>query len=148
MSRSTRFAVAVHILAMLALEPDACFSSERIAQSVGTHSVVVRRLLARLQKAGWVTCQAGIHGGARLSVDPRRLNLRQVFECVESNDLFHVHASHPDCPVACSVQEDLQYVLERAEAGMRAELERMPLAHITQRAKREVQRKSKRTAKR
>jgi DNA-binding IscR family transcriptional regulator len=140
--------VAVHILAMLALEPDEYFSSERIARSVGTNSVVVRRLLSRLQKAGWVTCQAGVHGGARLNVDPCELNLLQVFDCVETRGLFCVHASHPECPVACSVQEDLQHVMQRAEEGMRAELARMPLSYVTDRARREVRRKKSTTAKR
>jgi DNA-binding IscR family transcriptional regulator len=129
---------------MLALEPNEYFSSERIAKSVCTNSVVVRRLLTKLQTAGWVTCQAGVHGGARLNVNPRELTLLQVFDCVESGALFRVHASHPECPVACSVQVQLQQALERAEQGMRAELARVPLSRVTQRAKHEYQRRTKR----
>ncbi len=139
MSRSTRFPVAVHALAMLALKPDACFSSERIAQSVGTNSVVVRRLLARLQKAGMVVCQAGVHGGARLNVDPKHISLLDVFDAVEDGELFRVHEPHPQCPVACSVRSDLGLALRKAEQGMREELAKIPLAWVTRRAKREYQ---------
>lgn len=137
MTRSTRFPVAVHILALLALKPREHFSSERIAKSVCTNSVVVRRLLARLHKAGLVSCQTGVHGGARLSVDPREVTLLDVFDSVEDAALFRMHEPHPDCPVACSVKEDVQQALARAEMGMRSELAKIPLARITRRAKRE-----------
>lgn len=137
MSRSTRFPVAVHILALLALKPQEHFSSEWIAKSVCTNSVVVRRLLARLHKAGLVSCQTGVHGGARLTVDPRGVTLLDVFNSVEDGELFRMHEPHPDCPVACSVKEDVQQALQRAELGMRAELAKIPLSRITRRAKRE-----------
>jgi DNA-binding IscR family transcriptional regulator len=139
MSRSTRFPVAVHILAMLALRPREFFSSELIARSVGTNSVVVRRLLARLQKSGLVACQTGVHGGAKLNVDPRNVTLLHVFDCVEQGELFRVHEPHPECPVACSVKEDLNSALAQAETGMRSELARVPLSRITRRARREYQ---------
>jgi DNA-binding IscR family transcriptional regulator len=124
---------------MLALKPQEYFSSELIARSVGTNSVVVRRLLARLQKAGFVACQAGVHGGAKLNVDPRDVTLLNVFDSVEQGGLFRVHSPHPECPVACSVKEDVHAALAQAEKGMRSELSRVRLSRITRRAKREYQ---------
>jgi DNA-binding IscR family transcriptional regulator len=76
MSRSTRFPVAVHILAVLAIKPDGYIGSELIAKSVATNAVVVRRMISLLSKAGFVECQAGAGGGARLCVDPKTVTLQ------------------------------------------------------------------------
>ncbi len=141
MTRSTRFPVAVHTLAMLSLEPGECFSSELIAKSAGTNSVVVRRVLALLQRAGFVECHAGVHGGAKLKVEPRQVSLLDVYEAVEDQPLFRLHDPHPDCPIACSVKEDLRNALQAAENGMKAELARMSLDKVTRRAAREHRRK-------
>lgn len=138
MTRSTRFPVAIHALAVLSIRPDDYCSSELIAKSAGTNSVVVRRVLSLLQKAGYVGCQPGAHGGAKLAVDPAELTLLDVYRAVEEAELFRLHDPHPDCPVAQSVKEDLCKILRQAECGMERELGQCSLAEVTERASREL----------
>ena len=49
---NTQFAVAVHVLTMLAGLPRELQTSEVMAASVGSNPVHIRRVLARLRKAG------------------------------------------------------------------------------------------------
>lgn len=52
MKYPTRLSDSVHILAFLALAPDADLSSEKIAQSVKTNPAYVRQLMSALRKGG------------------------------------------------------------------------------------------------
>ncbi len=131
MSLSTRFPSAVHILTLLAIKSDQFVSSECIAKSVGTNAVVVRRLLALLQQAGLVVTQTGFQGGTRLNADPDTLTLLDIYHAVEDQSIFRMHTPHPDCPVACSVKEDVLGLLQAAEEKMREELRQTKLSRIT-----------------
>ena len=68
MKISSRFTMAVHILALLALEKNTLCTSEWIAKSVNTNPVVVRRIIGKLKKAGLVNVRPGT-GGAYLLKD-------------------------------------------------------------------------------
>ena len=54
MNINTRFSVGVHILTLLACKPNRGITSEMLARSVNTNSVVIRRLTGQLKKAGLV----------------------------------------------------------------------------------------------
>jgi Rrf2 family protein len=131
MKRSTRFSAAIHILTLLAIKKGQCCSSEWVAQSLGTNAVVVRRIVGLLQKAGFVTSQTGSQGGAMLAVEPEKLTLRDIYDAVEDESVFCMHDPHPNCPVACSVKEQVNELLNGAEDKMKAELARTKLSSIT-----------------
>jgi DNA-binding IscR family transcriptional regulator len=57
MPSSTRFAVAVHTLAALAVNGGKPLRSEDLARSVNTGAVVIRGLLSRLSDAGLTKSQ-------------------------------------------------------------------------------------------
>jgi len=122
MRKSTRFPAAVHILTMLAAIEDEYLSSDVIARSMNTNRVVVRRLIASLAEAGFVSSQAGVFGGAHLDVDPASITLLDVYRAVEEEGLFRFHAPHPGCRVAEHVLADLQPAVDKAEAAFEQQL--------------------------
>lgn len=75
---ATRFAVALHILLLLAAEPTGQATSGRIAQSVGTNPVVIRRLAGQLARAGLVRIRRG-PGGAELARPAAEITLADVW---------------------------------------------------------------------
>jgi DNA-binding IscR family transcriptional regulator len=84
MSGNSRFPVAVHVLTALAYRDGESLSSTRLAESVRTNPVVIRRLLIRLGKAGLVEAQVGKSGGVRLARRPESITLLHVdatFRC-------------------------------------------------------------------
>ena len=106
-------------------------SSQRIAKSVGTNAVVVRRIIGLLQEAGFVTSQTGSHGGAMLAVEPEEITLRDVYDAVEEQSIFCMHDPHPQCSVACCVKDQVNELVDRAEQKMLADLARTRLSQIT-----------------
>ena len=117
MAGNTRFAVAVHIMGVLAALPDEAVTSDRIAASVNTNPVVVRRLICSLGRAGLVRSQPGAAGGTRLARDPARITLLDIYRAAGAGEMFALPARPPDprCPVGCNVQEVLGALLAKAE---------------------------------
>jgi Rrf2 family protein len=131
MSSNCRFAMATHIMAILALKGDGPTTSEYMAGSINTNPVVVRRLIASLGKAGLVHAQRGAAGGVMLAREPERIRLWDIHEAVEANESFAVH-QHPNeaCPVGRKIQLVLADVRSRTEEALRAELSHITLAEI------------------
>src|SRR3954451_541088 len=132
MRTSCRFAMAVHVLAVLAYKEGDRITSGFLAGSVNTNPVVIRRLLLALQRAGLVETRKGAGSGSRLSRSPGRINLAEVFQAVEADEPFAMPRSKPDpaCPIGHCIQATLDKVFASAEKALQAELARTTLGHI------------------
>lgn len=112
---NVRFAVAVHVLVLLALAEEA-ENSARIAESVSTHPVVIRRILGALQRAGLVTGRPGPRGGFRLARAADSIGLDEVFRAVEGDGAAPpAHRPNLRCPVGRHVTRVLDTIGDRAE---------------------------------
>lgn len=140
MALSARFAVAVHTLGILALTGDGPVTSERIAESVHTNPVTIRRIFQALGRAGLVVGQMGPNGGARLARAPETIDLAEVWRAVEGRDLFAFAASggNPTCPVNCGVQPVLGEIFGEAEAALEHTLAGISLADVVARVRTRV----------
>ncbi|WP_400190790.1 Rrf2 family transcriptional regulator [Hymenobacter sp. B81] len=137
MQISSRFSVAVHVLALLALHQpaDGLLTSERMAASVNTNAVVIRRILGQLKKAGLVEVRPASGGTflARQLADISLLDVYQAVEVVEAGQLFNVHAqTNPACPVGRNIQAALNDSLRRAQTALERELAAVSLQHVSQ----------------
>jgi len=121
---SSRFAVAVHVLAYMTWRRSEPVTSDRVAGSVNTNPVVVRRIMGALRNAGLVSVQPGVGGGAQLAREPEAITLLDVYRAVEDDGLFALHAQPPcgHCDVGGNIQHVLQGVFHRASTAMEAEL--------------------------
>ncbi len=106
MTKSSRFAVAAHILTLLAYEAEQPLTSHYIAGSVNTNPVVIRRVLGLLSKAGLVSSSEGASGGTILAMAAESITLADVYHAVEPGDLFSLPKNdpNPQCPVGRCVQ--------------------------------------------
>ncbi len=142
MAANSQFAMAVHILTMLAKSCDGNVKSDYIAGSVNTNAVVIRRLLGHMAEAKLVTSQTGAFGGTRLARPPEEISLCEIYKAVTCGEVFALHAKSPnqDCPVGrnieavlCNLQKEidksvgeklgqytLQSVIEMVESGVYA----------------------------
>jgi Rrf2 family protein len=130
--QSCRFTFAVHVMAVLALEKADCCSSSRLAQTVNTNPVVIRRLLIELQNAGLITTLRGPHGGAILKRKPGKLTLREIHSAVDQGNIFGSHPNEPspECPVGKRIGKVMQRIQFRANRALEGELEKMTLADV------------------
>ncbi|UOR04681.1 Rrf2 family transcriptional regulator [Hymenobacter aerilatus] len=131
---NTRFVVATHILAYLARANGQPVSSEVVAKSVGTHPVVVRRLLGDLRRAGLVRTQLGTGGGALLNQPLERITLLDVLHAMlePEADLFAVNNTNPNagCDVGRVISDSLDDLLGPAKKAMQAALAAVPLTEV------------------
>jgi Rrf2 family protein len=106
MAANSQFAMAVHILTMLASSGDENVKSECIAGSVNTNAVVIRRLLGQLGQAKLVSSQTGALGGTRLSRSPQDISLCEIYKAVSCGEVFALHAKAPsqDCPIGKNIE--------------------------------------------
>ena len=129
---SSRFAVAVHMLTLIASGDEEAVTSDYIAGSVRTNAVVVRRLLGRLRRVGLVRIQPGPRGGARLARPASKILLSDVYHAVEEGQLLGLHKSPPNprCPVGRNIGSVLSRVFGEAEAAMESTLRRHTVADM------------------
>jgi Rrf2 family protein len=129
---SSRVAVAVHILAYLAWKREEPSTSERIAGSVNTNPVVVRRIMGLLKEAGLVQAQPGAGGGTTLVREPSQISLLDVYRAVEDGeDLFAMHADPcQNCGIGSNIRDVLQSVFCRAHEAMQGVLGEVTIADV------------------
>ena len=132
MAASCRFAFAVHVLAVLALRGDEAVTSEKLAGSVNTNAVVIRRILADLRRAGIVSTCKGAGGGAWLTRKPEEITLDQVYRAVEGCPGFshHPHKPNQRCQVGRRIEEVLTGVFASAQSALEEALSRRTLAEV------------------
>ena len=133
---ATRFAVAIHILLLLATEPGGQATSGRLAESVGTNPVVIRRLAGQLARAGLIRIRRG-PGGAELARPADSITLAEVWRAMRRNALpllpLHQGTGRGGDAVALAVPALLRGVFDEAEAAMEARLAASTLAELRDR---------------
>lgn len=133
MALNSRMTVAAHILGMLARHPHpeaGPLTSDALALSIGTHPVVVRRVLARLKAAGLVVSRRGVGGGSALARPAAEITLRDVWEAVEAHeDVIGRHSGGPSprCHLGNVIADYLDEVYGDAEEALKRQLDAVTL---------------------
>ncbi|HEX8366964.1 MAG TPA: Rrf2 family transcriptional regulator [Pyrinomonadaceae bacterium] len=134
MGSNSRFAIAVHTLALMANHEDSPLKSEFIACFVKTNPVVIRRLLPELAKSDLVETQAGAHGGSRLKKKPEEISLWEIYQAVESSAAFSVHqpSSEGECKISRNIESVLINIQNRVDKAVWQTLRCITLAEVLQ----------------
>ncbi|MFO1511600.1 MAG: Rrf2 family transcriptional regulator [Verrucomicrobiota bacterium] len=132
MRTSCRFAMAVHVLTVLAYKEGDRVTSTLLAGSVNTNPVIIRRLLLALQRARLVETGKGAGSGSRLSRSPARINLAEIYRAVEDCEPFATPSRKPNaaCPVGNCIREALDKVFASAQKALEKDLEQTTLAGL------------------
>ena len=92
MAANSQFAIAIHVLTILAKSGDERVKSDYIAGSVNTNPVVIRRLLSNLQDAKLVVSQVGATGGTSLAKQPKDIHLSEIYKALPCGEIFALHS--------------------------------------------------------
>lgn len=135
MSENSHFTIALHILNWIALAEQngqEAVTSDRIAVSVNTNPVFIRRILGLLEKAHLVIVQHGTGAGWKLARVPASMTLLEVYQAVASTPLFKLHHSSPNqtCPIGRGIQPALLHFYSEAESAMKQQLARTTVADV------------------
>jgi Rrf2 family protein len=131
MRKDSRLSRMLHVLLHMARH-DQPFTSEQIANMLDTNSVVVRRTMAGLRKAGYVRSEKGHGGGWSLARELRTVTLLDIHQAVGGPRLFAIgHLSdNPTCAVERVVNQSLDRALGQAEALLLERLRAVTLADL------------------
>ena len=137
MSTNSRFAVAVHVLSLMAWSGEEPLKSEQVAESINTNPVVIRRMLKKLAEAGLVVSQTGSLGGSRLAGDPAKTTLLDVYQALECQGVFSLHRQPPsrDCPVGVNIETVLGDVLLEVDSAVERVLQNITIDDVVRRLK-------------
>jgi len=128
---STKYAVSIHILSLIALKKETSITSDYIAGSVNTNPALVRRLMSDLKKAGLIQTQTkiGVTGLLKL---PEEISLLEIFKAVENRqDLFAIHqGTNEACPVGAKIGSVLEHINGKIQSDFEKELQEMHLSDI------------------
>ena len=133
MAVNTQFSIAVHLMAALAYQyGNRELTSGHLAQSVNTSPSFVRRILARLSKAGLVETTTGKSGACRLARDPKKISLLDIYRAIEAPRAFSIHgySEAKACPVSCHIKHALENALEKTQTAMESGLADITLKQI------------------
>ncbi|RSN64072.1 RrF2 family transcriptional regulator [Actinomadura sp. WAC 06369] len=137
MKVSSRTAVAIHALTFLARwEDDGLQSSNKIAESLESNPVLVRRILGSLRAKGMVDSVEGSGGGWRLARPAEDISLHDAYAAVESDEaLLPVHAHPPsrNCMVGRHMQALLEEEFAAAQRALEERLSRTSVAEMLDR---------------
>ena len=135
MQISSKFTVALHIFTCVdAFKDEYKVTSDFLASSINTNPVIVRRLLAKLKKAGLIKVARG-PGGIEVTRPLSEISFLDVYEAIETEnktDIFRFHESpNPECPVGRNIHNLLDGKLTAIQTAMKNEMRKYTIADLS-----------------
>ncbi len=128
MAANLRFSTAIEALALMATEPEKFHTSQALASALATNSVVVRRLLSLLNRAGLVSSVKGPSGGTRLAKSPKQITLRDIYRALDVGELLHQTAQ--DSVETRDLKKTMRGVFRKAQKCLEEELDSTTLNQL------------------
>lgn len=114
---NTRFATNIHIMTLLAKEPEKFLTSEWIAGSININPVIVRKELIILKKFGLIESRQGKDGGARILKNAVEISITEIYEAVRNSEILGKKNLNPNpkCTVGKDINENLNVLFSETE---------------------------------
>jgi DNA-binding IscR family transcriptional regulator len=133
MRHDSRLSATLHALLHMA-EQDRPMTSGALAACMGTNPVVVRRTMAGLRDAGFVSSEKGHGGGWEIACDLSAVTLKDVYDALGAPTLLAIgiHLESPSCLVEQAVNRALKPAFAEAEALLIGRLGTVTLAALAE----------------
>ncbi|WP_430462143.1 RrF2 family transcriptional regulator [Thalassolituus sp. LLYu03] len=117
MRKDSRLSRMLHVLVHMHHQTSP-LTSDQIALMLHTNPVVVRRTMAILKAAGFVSSGKGHGGGWQLAMPLAQITLLDIHKALKEGSLFTLGLTdeHNECPIEQAVNTAIDDVLQAAEA--------------------------------
>ena len=131
MRTDNRLSRMLHVLIHMS-KLEGAATSETIAKMLSTNPVVVRRTMAGLREAGYVTSSKGHNGGWELAVPLEDLTMADIYRALGSPEMFALGMANddPKCITERSVNARIGDTLAATEAMIVEQFGSMTLADL------------------
>ena len=128
---NSQLPIALHIMGFLAFSRGDALTSEVLAATYGTSPVVLRRVLAKLKRAGLVQSRRGVGGGSVLARPADAVTLREVYEAITDDAKLMPPFSESCCgSVAPVLGGYVNELFAEAEQALLAKLQAVTVAEM------------------
>lgn len=138
MKFDSHFDTTLKIMINLAVKTEEEQNSESLAKSLNTNPAFIRKIMAKLSKAGLIETRRGKNGGVNLLKNPKNISLKEIYlashEGISSSGIKKA-SGFSQCMVSCSAQTILLKLSSRIEAAHLLILGRIKLSHLTKEIK-------------
>ena len=131
---NSEFAIAVHALVCLS-RADAPLSSEQLAGNICTNPARVRKVVARLRRAGLVATKEGAEGGCRFTKNAERVTLLEVLDALETRVVcatWRSGSADLPCLISAGMAGVMDELYGSLDEACRKELSRVTVADLGQ----------------
>lgn len=115
---TAEFIVAVHALVYLNHKRNHQ-SSEAIAENVCTNPARIRKIMAKLKKAGLVEAKRSFEGGYAFAKEAEAVTLHDVFQAVDEQWINIAWRSGNEC-AACPISRNMEPIIDHTFAQLEA----------------------------
>ncbi|HIX16332.1 MAG TPA: Rrf2 family transcriptional regulator [Candidatus Hungatella pullicola] len=132
---TSEFAIAVHSLVYLDHRQET-ISSEALASNVCTNPARVRKVMAKLKKAGLIETKEGLDGGYHIADSLSQINLRQISEALEVSFVSAVWKSGNGampCMIASGMADVMDEIYQELNEVCKNRLESLTIQDIKNR---------------
>ncbi|WP_417579694.1 RrF2 family transcriptional regulator [Pelagibacterium sp.] len=131
MRTDNRLSRMLHVLIHMS-KLEGAATSETIAKMLSTNPVVVRRTMAGLREAGYVTSSKGHNGGWELAVPLEKVTMADIYRALGSPEMFALGLANddPKCLIEKAVNVRIGDALAAAEAMIVERFGAMTLAEL------------------
>ncbi len=137
---TSEFTVAVHGLVFLN-HKGGYVNSEQLADNICTNSARVRKVMAKLRKAGLIETREGLEGGYHFYKDPKEVSLAQVSEALKISFVSVAWRSgdqEKKCLIASGMAGILDELYQDLNEVCRKRLESVSIADLDRKIFKEV----------
>ncbi|WP_397453124.1 Rrf2 family transcriptional regulator [Pseudomonas sp. NA-150] len=129
---NVQFAIASHILTVLAYCPNGHANSKELAVSLRAHPTFIRKTISRLGKAGLLVATRGVTGTCVLARPPEQISLLDIYRASGASPVFSVHAYPIEngCDVSINIKDRMDDVLKVTQASFEEKLGTMTLCDL------------------
>lgn len=119
MRKDSRLSRVLHALAHMS-HLGRAVTSEEMGKMLNTNPVVVRRTMALLKKAGYITSVKGHNGGWSLIGELSEITLLDIHRALGEPTIFTIGLSdeHTECLIEKAINESLSGVMDEAQSLM------------------------------
>lgn len=136
----SHFDTTLKIMINLAVKNGEELNSDSLAKSLGTNPAFIRKIMAKLAKAGLIQTKRGQSGGVSLLKNPKDITLKDIYLVVNDRvNIQNIKKPISNCVVSCSAQAILFKLSSRLEAAHMLILSRIKLSHLTKDIKSDIQ---------
>jgi len=105
-------------------------SSSKLAESVDTNPVVIRRLIKDLKAHGIVKSLSGSQGGFAMAKSAKKITLWDVYFATREDEFFKQPKVNPECVVSSNLKVLIHDIFGEAEESMRKPLQSKSIAQL------------------